>query len=276
MSFRASKRRSSDDYHHVLKRSKLNTPNIPQIQEKVCPGSPVHTELSTLRKYLAILDKKQVVDIILQLATLPELKPVLAMAIPRPTVDAVSLHFQSLQKKLFAAFPYTRGGPSYSDYSFNRVMPFLLDYHECVLDFIHYFSHPSHLLEDLNHIIVLFRFLSIACCSVARLPDWDSKQNNHVKQDLMSKLRTEWGSAVGFLGRSLFNSNYKISKETSEKLSESLFCANRDFHSSLDHIVVEFSQILEGFWRSFNTIQTCGGSVLPSQQITFPCGSVLP
>ncbi|KAI9189434.1 Tethering factor for nuclear proteasome sts1 [Blastocladiella emersonii ATCC 22665] len=160
-----------------------------------------------LAKYLAILEKDQLVSIVMKLAEAADDRVLQLMSdvVPRPTIESVSKHFESLERKLLSTFPYSRTGPVLNDYSYRRVQPVLDDIHGAMVEFLDYFFHaapdPAAVAHDaaaaaLDQLNTLLAFLRVASTLAGRLPDWESPENNHAKLDLVHRLRSAWRSAV--------------------------------------------------------------------------------
>jgi len=121
----------------------------------------------------------------------PGLRAEFLAAIPRPTLQSVSFAFSNLEKRVYAAFPYSRDGPGRDRYSFTRVKPKLLELKESVFQYAdHFVSSESEMPS------VIFSFLKLATDLAHRLPDWDHAPNNQFKKDFYAKLIEYWNNAI--------------------------------------------------------------------------------
>jgi hypothetical protein len=82
-----------------------------------------------LAKYLSILDKDQLIQVILQLNATEntDMQKSLFALIPKPTLSSVTKYLNGLEKKFMDAFPYSKHGRSHNEYAFHRVNPVLLE-----------------------------------------------------------------------------------------------------------------------------------------------------
>ncbi|ORZ37111.1 Cut8 six-helix bundle-domain-containing protein [Catenaria anguillulae PL171] len=160
-----------------------------------------------LGKYLSILDKDQLVDIVMHIASngSEPVHDMLAQVIPRPSVAAVAKHLASLERKLMDAFPYSSTGPVFNDYSYSRVQPVLVEIQTTIVDFLEYFINlptddsaqgvdPA--TAKLNHISTVIEFLHAATLVASRLPNWQTPMHNLAKLDLMHRVAYAWRMAV--------------------------------------------------------------------------------
>lgn len=121
----------------------------------------------------------------------PSLRSDFLAAVPRPTLQSVSFAFSNLEKRVYAAFPYSRDGPGRDRYSFTRVKPKLMELKESVFQYAdHFVSSESEMPS------VIFSFLKLATDLAHRLPDWDHAPNNQFKKEFYAKLIEYWNNTI--------------------------------------------------------------------------------
>lgn len=82
--------------------------------------------LTIILCYLGTLTNAQLINLVNTLVdSHPSLAEDISNLVPRPTVASVQPYLAALETKMQESFPYTKWGPSYDDYSFNRVKPAL-------------------------------------------------------------------------------------------------------------------------------------------------------
>ncbi|KAI9220336.1 Cut8 six-helix bundle-domain-containing protein [Blastocladiella britannica] len=160
-----------------------------------------------LTRSLALLDRDALASVVMSVAERgsPDVHALLAAVIPRPSVPAVTRHFEDLERRFHAAVPYARDGPVFNDYSFSRVQGVLQEIQNAVIDYIDYFLAPpanpnapegDAATRALDHISTVVTLLAAATKLVARLPDWTTPAHNHAKMDLMHRIAYSWRSAM--------------------------------------------------------------------------------
>ncbi|KAJ3365650.1 Tethering factor for nuclear proteasome sts1 [Allomyces javanicus] len=191
-------------------------PTAKRVRQHTAPSTPTHPPITgpgsstvssaathrMLAKYLSILDKDQLVSILLDLAQSANSDQAVALhaAIPKPTIAAVAAHLTRLERDLRDAFPYSRTGPIANDYAYARVAPVLETIKDAVVDFLEYFYAQAMALEPaeskLDRIATLFEYLALAINMVVRLPDWENASHRRTKANLVSSVREAWHAAI--------------------------------------------------------------------------------
>ncbi|KAH7055457.1 Cut8 six-helix bundle-domain-containing protein [Linnemannia elongata] len=145
----------------------------------------------TVSKLIGTLTNAQLINLVNTLVdSHPSLAEDISNLVPRPTIASVQPYLAALETKMQESFPYTKWGPSYDDYSFNRVKPALDELVENLVDYTNHFTSPPEFPTT------SFSFLHIATEFCHRLPNWDNPANNEHKSNLYKSLADFWIKAI--------------------------------------------------------------------------------
>ncbi|KAH6584271.1 hypothetical protein BASA61_007549 [Batrachochytrium salamandrivorans] len=107
------------------------------------------------------------------------------------------------EKALFDSFPYSKHGADRSDYSFNRVRPFIDDLCNTILHYLDLFTLPTSFPPSLQHEYPssAFAYLHLATSAIHRLPLWDNEiRNAETRTAIYERLGRHWRIAVAEVG----------------------------------------------------------------------------
>jgi len=190
----ASKKRKADDDSDEMSVSPGNSPAISSRQlsrpiKKVRPAIDMGGRPLPLPRLLETLDTDQLRTV---LQTICERHPDLGQEIvnqaPRPTVVAALQVLEEYQQKLRAAFPL---GNSSSDYTYFRVRQHLVALADAISDFT-----PQYLPPTEQQTNISLQYLDGATKIIHNLPDWESQQNRHHKQDAYDEISAAWALVI--------------------------------------------------------------------------------
>jgi hypothetical protein len=145
-----------------------------------------------LSKLLEPLDKEQLIDLVTSIVQKhPELRAEVLAQLPRPTIQSATAVLSALERRLQAAFPYSRHGTGRDDYTFHRVRSVLDELRATLLQFSEHFVQPE------EHSVTVFAYLALAAGVVERLPRWDNEEHERMyRGDLYRRLAELWQTAV--------------------------------------------------------------------------------
>jgi protein Cut8 len=188
-----SRKRKADDSSDEMSVSPHSSPAISSRQlarpsKKVrandLSGSPL-----PLPRLLETLDITQLRTV---LQTICERHPALGEEVvngaPRPTAASALRVLEEYQDKLRVAFPY---GPTSSDYSYYRVRQPMIALVDAISDFTPQFLPP--LEQQAN---VSLQYLDGATKIIHQLPDWDTQQYRHHKDNAYDEISQAWALVI--------------------------------------------------------------------------------
>lgn len=165
---------------------RTNSQALPQQRAiKRARAGPVGRPL-TLPRLLETLDADSLRSVLKTICDRhPQIGTEVTKTAPRPSVSSALAVLKKYESTLQESFPF--GGSSTSDYSYLRVHRFLLALVEALNDFTPHFLPPNEpqTVESLH-------FLDGATDVIHRLPDWESFQNNILKQNAYEDISKAW------------------------------------------------------------------------------------
>ncbi|KAL7751152.1 Tethering factor for nuclear proteasome sts1 [Sorochytrium milnesiophthora] len=194
-------------------------------------------------RYLAVLDRDQLLGMLQALVGNPDVRPLVTAMVPRPTVQSVASHLQSLERKLSAAFPYSKWGVVRDDYSFNRVRPVLLELRNSLCDFLSYFAEQSADVSPLEHFHSLFSFLRLATSTTLRLPDWQVAAHNDTKRELLARIKESWRTGIEHV-REWTADGQVVARTVVEEWAQLLAASNSEANGCFGELVHQFTDQL--------------------------------
>ncbi|KAL2191981.1 Cut8-domain-containing protein [Thermothelomyces heterothallicus CBS 203.75] len=188
----ASRKRKADDEEMSV--SPVNSPatssrQLARPSKKVRGGSDIAGRPLSLPRLLETLDNTQLRTV---LQTLCERHPDIAREVvndaPRPSVASALQVLGDYQEKLRAAVPF---GESSSDYTYFRVKQPLVALVDAISDFTPQFLPP---VEQQTNISL--QYLDAATKVIHELPDWESQQYRHHKDNAYDEISGAWALVI--------------------------------------------------------------------------------
>ncbi|KAL2157719.1 hypothetical protein VTH06DRAFT_5202 [Thermothelomyces fergusii] len=188
----ASRKRKADDEEMSV--SPVNSPAISSRQlarpsKKARGGSDIAGRPLSLPRLLETLDITQLRTV---LQTICERHPDIGREVvndaPRPSVSSALQVLGDYQEKLRAAFPF---GESSSDYTYFRVKQPLVALVDAISDFTPQFLPPVEQQPNIS-----LQYLDAATKVIHDLPDWESQQYRHHKDNAYDEIAGAWALVI--------------------------------------------------------------------------------
>ncbi|KXX80564.1 Tethering factor for nuclear proteasome STS1 [Madurella mycetomatis] len=190
----ASRKRKADDDNDEMSVSPLNSPAISSRQlarpaKKVRGGNDVAGRPLPLPRLLETLDNTQLRTVLQKICERhPDIGQEVVTSAPRPSVTSALQVLGEYQERLRAAVPF---GQSSSDYTYFRVKHPLTALVDALSDFTPQFLPP---VEQQTN--VSLQYLDAATKVIHDLPDWESQQNRHHKDNAYDEISGAWALVI--------------------------------------------------------------------------------
>jgi hypothetical protein len=190
----ASRKRKADDDNEEMSLSPLSSPAISSRQlarpsKKVRGGSDIAGRPLSLPRLLETLDNTQLRTVLQTICERhPEIGREVVTSAPRPSVTSALQVLSEYQEKLQAAVPF---GQSSSDYTYFRVKQPLAALVDAISDFTPQFLPP---VEQQTNISL--QYLDAATKVIHDLPDWESQQYRHHKDNAYDEIAGAWALVI--------------------------------------------------------------------------------
>jgi hypothetical protein len=188
----ASRKRKADDDEMSV--SPLSSPAISSRQlsrpaKKVRGGNDMAGRPLSLPRLLETLDNTQLRTVLQTICERhPDIGREVVSSAPRPSVASALQVFSEYQEKLRAAVPF---GQSSSDYTYFRVKQPLAALVDAMSDFTPQFLPP---VEQQTN--VSLQYLDAATKVIHELPDWESQQYRHHKDNAYDEISGAWALVI--------------------------------------------------------------------------------
>ena len=190
----ASRKRKADDDGDEMSVSPLSSPAIQSRQLATRPSKKIRAnDLTgrplTLPRLLETLDATQLRTVLQTICERqPEIGEEVVKSAPRPSVSCALQVLQDYQVRLREAFPY---GESSSDYTYYRVKQPLVALIDALADFTPQFLPPNEAQATIS-----LQFLDGATKLAHSLPDWESQNYRHHKENVYDELSKAWALVI--------------------------------------------------------------------------------
>lgn len=190
----ASRKRKADDDNDEMSVSPLNSPATSSRQlarpaKKVRGGNDVAGRPLSLPRLLETLDNTQLRTVLQKICERhPDIGQEVVTSAPRPSVASALQVLGEYQERLRAAVPF---GQSSSDYTYFRVKHPLTALVDALSDFTPQFLPP---VEQQTN--VSLQYLDAATKVIHDLPDWESQQNRHHKDNAYDEISGAWALVI--------------------------------------------------------------------------------
>ncbi|KAI1816260.1 hypothetical protein GGS20DRAFT_575578 [Poronia punctata] len=189
----AHRKRKAEDEGDEMSISPSNSPNVTSRQlsrpSKKIRASDLTGRPLRLPRLLETLD---VTQLRLVLQTIcerqPEISEEVVKSAPRPTVECALQVLKEYQDRLRAAFPY---GNATADYAYYRVKQPLVALMDALADFTPQFLPPIEVQTTLS-----LQYLDEATKIVHSLPDWESQNYRHHKENAYDEISKAWALVI--------------------------------------------------------------------------------
>ncbi|KAK4152799.1 hypothetical protein C8A00DRAFT_44186 [Chaetomidium leptoderma] len=188
----ASRKRKADDDEMSV--SPLSSPAISSRQlarptKKVRGASDMAGRPLSLPRLLETLDNTQLRTVLQTICERhPDIGREVVTSAPRPSVPSALEVLSDYQEKLRAAVPF---GQSSSDYTYFRVKQPLAALVDAISDFTPQFLPPVE--QQMN---ISLQYLDGATKVIHELPDWDSQQHRHHKDNAYDEISGAWALVI--------------------------------------------------------------------------------
>jgi protein Cut8 len=143
----------------------------------------------TLPRLLETLDAASLRLVLQQICERqPEIGEEVVKSAPRPSVASAFQVLQEYQDRLQAAFPY---GETSSDYAYYRVKTPLISLLDALADFT-----PQYLPPNETQANVSLQYLDGATKVIHSLPEWDSQNHRHHKENAYDEISRAWALVI--------------------------------------------------------------------------------
>ncbi|KAK4121408.1 Cut8-domain-containing protein [Parathielavia appendiculata] len=190
----ASRKRKADDDNDEMSLSPVSSPatssrQLARPSKKVRGGSDMAGRPLSLPRLLETLDKTQLRTVLQTICERhPDIGREVVTSAPRPSVASALQVLGEYQEKLRAAFPF---GQSSSDYTYFRVKQPLAALVDTISDFTPQFLPP---VEQQTNISL--QYLDAATKVIHELPDWESQQYRHHKDNAYDEISGAWALVI--------------------------------------------------------------------------------
>ncbi len=189
-----SRKRKADDENDEMSVSPLSSPAISSRQlarpsKKARGGNDMAGRPLLLPRLLETLDSTQLRTVLQTICERhPDIGREVVTSAPRPSVASVLDVLGEYQQKLRAAVPF---GQSSSDYTYFRVKQPLAALVDAISDFTPQFLPP---VEQQTSITL--QYLDAVTKVIHELPDWESQQYRHHKDNAYDEISGAWAMAI--------------------------------------------------------------------------------
>lgn len=195
----ARKRKADDDlgprsYDEDMSVSPLSSPAISarhlarpskKIRNNEVTGRPL-----ALPRLLETLDADSLRSVLQTICERhPQIGQEVVTSAPRPSVHAALGVLEQYQENLRQAFPF--GGNTGSDYAYNRVRLQLSQLIDAITDFVPHYLPPNESQATLS-----LEFLDGVTAIVHQLPDWESANHRHHKDNAYDEIASAWALVI--------------------------------------------------------------------------------
>ncbi|GAB1315090.1 Tethering factor for nuclear proteasome sts1 [Madurella fahalii] len=190
----ASRKRKADDENDEMSVSPLSSPATSSRQlvrpaKKVRGGNDIAGRPLSLPRLLETLDNTQLRTVLQKICERhPDIGQEVVTSAPRPSVASALQVLGEYQERLRAAVPF---GQSSSDYTYFRVKHPLTALVDALSDFTPQFLPP---VEQQTN--VSLQYLDAATKVIHDLPDWESQQNRHHKDNAYDEISGAWALVI--------------------------------------------------------------------------------
>ncbi|OMJ18612.1 Tethering factor for nuclear proteasome STS1 [Smittium culicis] len=193
----------SQDYHSSEMPSLQKSPS--KKRSKTSSSSPQGINLD---KLLEPLEKKDLLIVLLKLVEKNRhLEKDLRESLPTPTIASACSQLQRLESIMQNSVPYTKAGPVYNEYTYNRLKPALEELHNTIVMYVDHFcqgglvelpggSHHPSFTQIVTHPSEWFELLNYATGIVCRMPTWDNPSYNQIRTDSLKYMSNAWLRAI--------------------------------------------------------------------------------
>ena len=190
----ASRKRKAEDDGDEMSVSPQSSPAIQSRQ--LAPRPPKRFRSNnltgrplTLPRLLETLDVTQLRTVLQTICERqPEIGEEVVKSAPRPSVPCALQVLQDYQQRLRDAFPY---GQSSSEYTYDRVKQPLIALIDALTDFTPQFLPPNETQPSVS-----LQFLDGATKLAHSLPDWETQNYRHHKEDVYDELSKAWALVI--------------------------------------------------------------------------------
>jgi protein Cut8 len=189
-----SRKRKADDDGDEMSVSPLSSPAISNRQLAPRPNKKFRSQEMigrplTLPRLLETLDAASLRAVLQQICERqPDIGEEVVRSAPRPTVQGALQVLQEYQDRLRAAFPY---GDSSSDYTYYRVKAPLVALVDALTDFTPQYLPPIEAQANIS-----LQFLDEATKVIHTLPDWESHNYRHHKENAYDEIAKAWALVI--------------------------------------------------------------------------------
>jgi hypothetical protein len=191
----ASRKRKADDDNDEMSVSPLSSPATssrqlaPRPSKKVRGGSDMAGRPLSLPRLLETLDNTQLRTVLQTICERhPDIGREVVSSAPRPSVASALQVLGEYQQKLRAAVPF---GQSSSDYTYFRVKQPLAALVDAISDFTPQFLPPAEQQTNIS-----LQYLDAATKVIHELPDWESQQYRHHKDNAYDEISGAWAMVI--------------------------------------------------------------------------------
>ncbi|KAH8893306.1 tethering factor for nuclear proteasome sts1 [Thozetella sp. PMI_491] len=188
------RKRKADDDVDEMSVSPLSSPSISSRQivrpsKKVRAANELSGRPLSLPRLLETLDTAQLRSVLQTICERhPDIGHEVVTGAPRPTVERAIEVLGEYQERLRAAVPY---GQSSSEYTYYRVKQPLVALIDAISDFTPQFLPPTEQQTNIS-----LQYLDSATKVVHELPDWDSQQYRHHKDNAYDEIAQAWALVI--------------------------------------------------------------------------------
>lgn len=190
----ASRKRKADDDNDEMSLSPLSSPatssrQLARPSKKMRAGADMAGRPLSLPRLLETLDNTQLRTVLQKICERHlDIGREVVTSAPRPSVASALQVLGEYQQKLRAAVPF---GQSSSDYTYFRVKQPLAALVDAISDFTPQFLPP---VEQQTNISL--QYLDAATKVIHELPDWESQQNRHHKDNAYDEISGAWALVI--------------------------------------------------------------------------------
>jgi len=154
-------------------------------------GSRKKPKTANVTDRLSVLDKPQLLELVEKLLHQhPELESELAVAVPRPDLEAVRKTLDTLSRKVSSSFPHAKYGGNNDTYAYRRVYPAIAALKKAILDYSQQFVAAK--MYDVE-----LEFLAFASDYAYSLPkDWKDEKHKKARTQLLKRLDGHYKNAI--------------------------------------------------------------------------------
>ncbi|PVU94601.1 hypothetical protein BB560_005926 [Smittium megazygosporum] len=163
----------------------------------------------SLEKLLEPLEKRDLLKLLNNLIqNNKHLENEIRNALPEPTIASACLQLGRLEQKMQSSIPYSKFGPVFDEYTYNRLRPSLEELHDTIEMYIEHFfkggliqihtrdefgNTPS---NPVSHPAEWFEILIYTTGIVMRMPVWPQANFNSIRTNLLKYMAKIWHRAI--------------------------------------------------------------------------------